>query len=103
MDLVALSNGLHGSVQMDSVALFSWIGWLRHHGIFNYTNFWYFDKNGKLDKNILKKVYAIYPQEEASKLNLNANQICLLSLNPIYDYENDESYINFYNEIMSYI
>ena len=34
MDLVALSNGLHGSVQMDSVALFSWIGWLRHHGIF---------------------------------------------------------------------
>lgn len=33
MDLVALSNGLHGSVQMDSVALFSWIGWLRHHGI----------------------------------------------------------------------
>ena len=36
MDLVALSNGLHGSVQMDSVALFSWIGWLRHHGIFRY-------------------------------------------------------------------
>ena len=35
VDLVALSNGLHGSVQMDSVALFSWIGWLRHHGIFN--------------------------------------------------------------------
>ena len=35
MDLVALSNGLHGSVQMDSVALFSWIGWLRHHGILN--------------------------------------------------------------------
>ena len=34
VDLVALSNGLHGSVQMDSVALFSWIGWLRHHGIF---------------------------------------------------------------------
>ena len=35
MDLVALSNGLHGSVQMDSVALFSWIGWLRHYGILN--------------------------------------------------------------------
>ena len=35
VDLVALSNGLHGSVQMDLVALFSWIGWLRHHGIFN--------------------------------------------------------------------
>ena len=38
MDLVALSNGLHGSVQMDSVALFSWIGWLRHHGIFRVFN-----------------------------------------------------------------
>lgn len=36
MDSVALSNGLHGSVQMDSVALFSWIGWLRHYGIFKY-------------------------------------------------------------------
>ena len=33
VDLVVLSNGLHGSVQMDSVALFSWIGWLRNHGI----------------------------------------------------------------------
>ena len=30
---VALSNGLHGSVQMDSVDLFLWIGWLCHHGI----------------------------------------------------------------------
>ena len=35
VDLAALSNGLHGSVQMDSVALFLWIGWLRHHGILN--------------------------------------------------------------------
>lgn len=33
VDLVALSNGLHGSVQMDLVALFSWIGWLRYRGI----------------------------------------------------------------------
>ena len=33
VDLVALSNGLHGSVQMDLAALFSWIGWLRHRGI----------------------------------------------------------------------
>ena len=37
VDLVALSNGLHGSVQMDLVALFSWIGWLRHRGILNDT------------------------------------------------------------------
>ena len=36
VDLVALSNGLHGSVQMDSVALFSWIVWLRHHGILKF-------------------------------------------------------------------
>lgn len=33
VDLVVLSNGLHGSVQMDLVALFSWIGWLRYRGI----------------------------------------------------------------------
>ena len=33
VDLAPLSNGLHGSVQMDTVALFLWIGWLRHHGI----------------------------------------------------------------------
>ena len=39
VDLVALSNGLHGSVQMDLVALFSWIGWLRHHGIFTFGGF----------------------------------------------------------------
>lgn len=39
VDLVALSNGLHGSVQMDSVALFSWIGWLRHHGIFTLADY----------------------------------------------------------------
>ena len=38
MDLAALSNGLHGSVQMDSVALFLWIGWLRHHGILRNAN-----------------------------------------------------------------
>jgi len=37
VDLVALSNGLHGSVQMDLVALFSWIGWLRHRGILRYV------------------------------------------------------------------
>jgi hypothetical protein len=32
---------LHGSVQMDSVALFSWIGWLRHHGIFKHGMLFY--------------------------------------------------------------
>ena len=43
VDLVALSNGLHGSVQMDLVALFSWIGWLRHHGIFTNLYFIWID------------------------------------------------------------
>lgn len=43
VDLVALSNGLHGSVQMDSVALFSWIGWLRHRGILKYWQTLYRD------------------------------------------------------------
>ena len=45
VDLVALSNGLHGSVQIDLVALFSWIGWLRHRGILT------FPENPDLTKN----------------------------------------------------
>ena len=59
MDLVALSNGLHGSVQMDSVALFSWIGWLRHHGIFSYQIAL---KNGQYDRAIfiLKQLNELY-------------------------------------------
>ena len=52
VDLVAPSNGLHGSVQMDSIALFSWIGWLRHHGIFNWPidNYYY---TGERETNFL--------------------------------------------------
>ncbi len=69
----------------------------------DYTNFWYFDSKGNLDKNVLKKVYAIFPQETPCKEDLNANQICLLSLKPMYDYENDISYLNLFNEITSYI
>ena len=69
----------------------------------DYTNFWYFDSEGNLDRNILKKVYAIFPQENTCMDDLNANQICLLSLNPVYDYENDSSYLNLFNEITSYI
>lgn len=69
----------------------------------DYTNFWYFDSEGNLDRNVLKKVYAIFPQENTCKDDLNANQICLLSLNPVYDYENDSSYLNLFNEITSYI
>lgn len=49
VDLVALSNGLHGSVQMDSVALFSWIGWLRHHGILI--------KSAVLKDNLVRKFF----------------------------------------------
>ena len=51
VDLVALSNGLHGSVQMDSVALFSWIGWLRHHGIL---------KNGKISQEQAEKYFKYF-------------------------------------------
>ncbi len=69
----------------------------------DYTNFWYFDSEGNLDKNILKKVYAIFPQETPYIKNLNANQICLLALKPIYNFENDISYLNLFNEITSYI
>lgn len=57
MDLVALSNGLHGSVQMDSVALFSWIGWLRHHGIFSlFLQTDYFNKEAASSNNIGYKI-----------------------------------------------
>ena len=69
----------------------------------DYTNFWYFDSKGNLDKNVLKKVYAIFPQEDSCKEDLNANQICLLSLRPVYDYENDASYMNLFDEITAYI
>lgn len=44
VDLVALSNGLHGSVQMDSVALFSWIGWIRHRGILKNEIYYGYEK-----------------------------------------------------------
>ena len=52
MDLVALSNGLHGSVQMDSVVLFSWIGWLRHHGILTVFYRAISNENGNFDFNL---------------------------------------------------
>ena len=82
MDLAALSNGLHGSVQMDSVALFLWIGWLRHHGILTITNFLSFrdevilslstDKDNLLlykNEGILTSV-AVYGANATSKSNL---------------------------------
>ena len=52
VDLVALSNGLHGSVQMDLAALFSWIGWLRHRGIL--SNIYQFVE--KLERQTVKKL-----------------------------------------------
>ena len=60
MDLVALSNGLHGSVQMDSVALFSWIGWLRHHGILTKELFGLFDfvSNNEYDPTFIDYVFS---------------------------------------------
>ena len=51
MDSVALSNGLHGSVQMDSLALFSWIGWLRHRGILKMS------REYGIDRHTIKKYY----------------------------------------------
>ena len=59
VDLVALSNGLHGSVQMDSVALFSWIGWLRHHGI-------------HIKKDIPEELKAFSDQNPRVKITLGA-------------------------------
>lgn len=69
----------------------------------DYTNFWYFDLNGKLNKNIIDRVYAIFPQEDPYKQYLNANQICLLSLKPVYNYVDDPSYLNLFDELAEYI
>ena len=52
VDLAALSNGLHGSVQMDSVALFLWIGWLCHHGILTVFYRAISNENGNFDFNL---------------------------------------------------
>ena len=63
VDLVVLSNGLHGSVQMDSVALFSWIGWLRHHGILSYDTLLQegdFTKKEKLAKKKTETFTVVY-------------------------------------------
>lgn len=69
----------------------------------DYTNFWYFDSSGKLNKNIIDRVYAIFPQEDSYKQYLNANQICLLSLKPVYNYADDSSYLNLCDELSKYI
>ena len=69
VDLVALSNGLHGSVQMDLVALFSWIGWLRHHGIFT---------SELLNMNFMVSNYISIPEEVKVKdiMLLLGNENC---------------------------
>ena len=111
MDLVALSNGLHGSVQMDSVALFSWIGWLRHHGIFicdvieeyelEQGNFYIEDVNRELCTHIpteldIGKVYTrlivdtLYPGEDYIEgiLRIYNDEICIT----LDDYNNGAYY-----------
>ena len=69
----------------------------------DYTNFWYFDKDGKINKSAISKVYALYPSEDNVKKSLNANQIGIISLNPIYDFENDQSFLNLKEEILYYL
>lgn len=69
----------------------------------DYTNFWYFDDNLKLKRDAIEKVYAIYPDKISRKEFYNADQICLLSLEPVYDYLNSKSYQVFKEEIEYYI
>lgn len=69
----------------------------------DYTNFWYFDHDLNLKKDVINMVYCIYPDKKSKKDFYNADQICLLSLEPEYDYKNTLSYREFYNEIIKYI
>lgn len=69
----------------------------------DYTNFWYFTKDKVLKKNAIDKVYAIYPDDEPSKTFYNANQICFLSLEAVYDYEKSKGFANLYEELKAYI
>lgn len=69
----------------------------------DYTNFWYFDHNLKLKKDVIDRVYAIYPDMVSSKDFLNANQICLLSLEPVYDYENSIGFRNLLEELKKFL
>ncbi len=69
----------------------------------DYTNFWYFDSNLNLKKDVIDKVYAIYPDKNAYKTSLNANQICLLSIEPVYDYNNSDGFQNLISELNKYL
>lgn len=69
----------------------------------DYTNFWYFDSNLNLKKDVIDKVYAIYPDKNAYTTSLNANQICLLSIEPVYDYNNTGGFRNLMSELNKYI
>ena len=69
----------------------------------DYTNFWYFTKERILKKDVIDKVYAIYPDDTPSKEFYNANQICFLSLEPVYEYESSLGFINLYDELKLYI
>jgi hypothetical protein len=69
----------------------------------DYTNFWYFDYNLRLKKDVIDRVYAIYPDAVSTKDFMNANQICLLSLEPVYDYENSIGFKNLSEEIQNFL
>lgn len=69
----------------------------------DYTNFWYFDADLNLKKDVIDRVYAIYPSKDAKMNFLNANQICLLSIEPIYDYMNAKGFENILSELNKYL
>lgn len=69
----------------------------------DYTNFWYFNNDLVLKKGVIDRVYLIFPQEELCKEYYNANQIGLLSLKPVYRFEEDKSYQSFIDEFHQYL
>lgn len=70
----------------------------------DYSNFWYFDNNLKLQRDPVKIVYAIYPSEKAEKeFTDKTESIMLLSIEPIYDYNKSKGFQNLTEELKKYL
>ena len=69
----------------------------------DYTNLWYFNEEKVLKKGVIDCVYVVFPQEELCREYCNANQIGLLSLKPVYQYEEDKSYQSMVCELQQYL
>ena len=110
VDLVALSNGLHGSVQMDLVALFSWIGWLRHRGILKneesatfFASAWrQFRKKDAYPTGITQNVKYLLSSQQGTSMLSNSEFIVMLNQSS-NDREDLARLLNISEEQMGYI